>query len=70
MFQNRSNEEQVNDVLESLFQRIHKQSQAWLALGGRQELKEDQHVEKRNHDEQITWVEGRIKGRIESNPIR
>jgi len=53
----------VDDVLKGLLQGVHQERQARLALGGCQELQQDQHVEQRDQDQQVTLV-GKTAGKI------
>jgi len=53
----------VDDVLKGLLQGVHQERQARLALGGCEELQQDQHVEQRDQDQQVTLV-GKTAGKI------
>ena len=49
---------QVHNVLESHLQRVGQQSQAWLALGGHQELEEQENVEEGDAHQKVTsWLQ-------------
>mmetsp|Transcript_44520 Transcript_44520/g.105971 ORF Transcript_44520/g.105971 Transcript_44520/m.105971 type:complete len:449 (+) Transcript_44520:945-2291(+) len=50
--------EQVHNVLESHLQRVGQQSQAWLALGGHQELEEQENVEEGDAHQKVTVSAG------------